>query len=145
MTIATMQKMLQDHDLCVMATEAGGKPHCSLMAYVCDEDCRHMYMATYKNSTKWRNLSENPSVSCLVDTRERHGRDRRTEVQALTVTGVCEPVGNGVEEERVRGRLLAAHPQLKVFLGDPDCGIIAVRILSFLLLDGLTHARYVEA
>ncbi len=144
MTLENMKKMLQDHDLCVLATESGGKPLCSLMGYVCDEDCRHMYMTTAKNSTKWRNLMENPSVSCLVDTRERHGRNRRNEVQALTVAGVCEPPESEAEEAHIRSRLLEAHPQLKVFLEDSDCGIIAVRILSFLLLDGLTDARYVR-
>lgn len=142
--LETMKELLQTHETCVLATESGGKPHCSLMAYVTDEGCRHVYMVTYKDSIKFRNLEKNPSVSLLVDTRETQGGGRPSETRALTVEGVYEPFQEEREREEVRKRLLAIHPQLKVFLEDPGAEIIAVRVLSFLLLDGLTNAAYAK-
>lgn len=140
--LATMKELLQTHDMCVLATESGGKPHCSLMAYVCDEECRRVYMVTYRDSIKFKNLHENPAVSLLVDTRETHGGARRTETKALTVEGVYEPLEDESEKEAARTHLLEVHPQLKVFLEDSGSEIFAVRIVSFLLLDGLTNATF---
>ncbi|MCF8120325.1 MAG: pyridoxamine 5'-phosphate oxidase family protein [Deltaproteobacteria bacterium] len=136
-----MQDLLKRYDFCVMATESDGKPHCSLMAYICDADCQYVYMVTDKKTAKFRNLKKNPAVSLLVDTRETHGAEHRSQTQALTVAGVYEPL----QEEMlpaIRDMLLETHPQLSVFLKDPDARILSVRLESFLLLDGLTEATY---
>jgi len=136
--LATMQEMLRSHDLCVLATAAENRPHCSLMAYVCDDAARYVYMVTYRHSLKFRNLQDNPAVSLLVDTRGGGG----AEIKALTAAGVYEPLQDPAAIEAARSRLLAAHPRLEVFLKSDGAEIIAVRLSSFLLLDGLTEAAF---
>jgi nitroimidazol reductase NimA-like FMN-containing flavoprotein (pyridoxamine 5'-phosphate oxidase superfamily) len=142
--LKTMQEMLHSQDMCVLATVGGCRPHCSLMAYVCDDAARHIYMATYRDSVKFRNLLQNPAVSLLVDTRETHGKSRRADTKALTASGLYEPLTNPVEMDAVKARLLAAHPQLKVVLQSEAAEVIAVRLTSFLLLDGLTDSTFQE-
>jgi nitroimidazol reductase NimA-like FMN-containing flavoprotein (pyridoxamine 5'-phosphate oxidase superfamily) len=142
--IETMQELLRTHDLCVLATTTDGRPHCSLMAYACDDDARHVYMATYRDSAKFRNLLQNPAVSLLVDTRETHGKSQRAETKALTASGVYEPLTDPAETAAVKARLLSAHPQIEAFLRNSAAEIIAIRLTSFLLLEGLTDSTFFE-
>jgi nitroimidazol reductase NimA-like FMN-containing flavoprotein (pyridoxamine 5'-phosphate oxidase superfamily) len=142
--IDTMKEVLRTHDMCVLATTADQGPHCSLMAYVCDDAARHVYMVTSRDSVKFRNLSRNPAVSLLVDTRETHGKTRRAETKALTGSGVYEPLADPLEMAEILSRLLAAHPHLEVFLQSGAAEIIPVRLTSFLLMDGLTDATFLE-
>ena len=69
-----MKALVKDKNICVLATAAGGKPHCSLMAYVTDENCEEIYMVTLRSTRKYRNLTENPAVSLLIDNREKSPR-----------------------------------------------------------------------
>jgi nitroimidazol reductase NimA-like FMN-containing flavoprotein (pyridoxamine 5'-phosphate oxidase superfamily) len=137
-----MKRLVREKDVCVLATASGNRPHCSLMAYVCDENCGEIYMVTYRDSTKYRNLSDNPAVSLLVDTREEHLAERRPEAKALTVEGTYEEINDSEKRARVREKLLARHPHLMTFLDDPAAVVFAVKIASFLLLDGLTQAHF---
>jgi len=142
--IEKMKALAKQRDMCVLATVAGGIPHCSLMAYVTDEDCREIYMVTNKKTRKYKNLIENPSVSILIDTREEHSGLRRREAKALTVSGVSQEIGDKNKITMVRAKLLETHPHLQTFFDDPDVGIVRVKIKSFLLLDGLTEAHFAE-
>ena len=139
-----MLELIRTHDICVLATTSEGLPHCSLMAYVCDDQCRHLYMATGRDSVKFRNLQKNPAVSLLVDTRETHRGGERAGTKALTAAGVYEPMKNPVEIATIKSMLLAAHPQLKVILETDAYEIISVKPTSFLLLDGLTESTFLE-
>jgi nitroimidazol reductase NimA-like FMN-containing flavoprotein (pyridoxamine 5'-phosphate oxidase superfamily) len=139
-----MKRLVKDGDICVLATVSEGKPHCSLMAYVSDEDCREIYMVTQRETTKFRNLSENPSVSLLIDTREEHQGKKRPEAMALTVDGVFQHIEDEVKKRYVRTMLLERHPHLKIFLDHPHAELICIRISSFLLLDGIEDSHFVE-
>ena len=49
--IEKMKAFVKQKDICVLATSsADALPHCSLMAYVVDEQCEDAYMATYKST-----------------------------------------------------------------------------------------------
>lgn len=137
-----MKRLAMEKDLCVLATVSEGKPHCSLMAYAAADDASEIYMVTHKKTRKYRNLMENPGVSLLIDTREDHPGPDRLKARAMTVSGVCE----GIEEEGkrafVRARLLERHPHLRSFLDHPDAELLCIRVLSFLLLDGLTDLHF---
>ena len=139
-----MKEMVRKKDLCVLATAAGNTPHCSLMAYVTDPDCREIYMATQKNTLKYRNLVANPPVSLLIDTRDEHPADDRPFKKALTVDGVFHQIDDPAGEASARGNLLERHPHLKAFLDRPETEVFAIRITSFLLLDGIMKSHYEE-
>jgi nitroimidazol reductase NimA-like FMN-containing flavoprotein (pyridoxamine 5'-phosphate oxidase superfamily) len=115
-----IKALVKEKDICVLATVSGDKPHCSLMAYVTDDDCREIYMVTQRESRKYENLMKNRSVSLLIDTREENLGSRRPEAKALTVSGTFK----------------------KIFLDHPNAEILCIRVTSFLLLDGLTDAHY---
>jgi nitroimidazol reductase NimA-like FMN-containing flavoprotein (pyridoxamine 5'-phosphate oxidase superfamily) len=136
--IDEMKSLLQARTMCVLATVADGRPHCSLMAYAVGGGGTEVYLSTLRATRKFRNVAENPSVSLLVDTREELPRGR---ARALTVEGECRPIAAGPERDSARARLAALHPHLRVLLDDPECEILCVRVTSFLLLKGLTEAH----
>lgn len=140
--IEKMKALIKEKDICVLATVSSGKPHCSLMAYVTDDDCCEIYMATRRQTTKYANLEKNPSVSLLVDTREEHYGSRRPNAKALTVSGVFQSIDDEEKRAFLRAQLLKRHPHLKAFLDYSDAEIFSVKVTSFLLLDGLTNAHF---
>jgi nitroimidazol reductase NimA-like FMN-containing flavoprotein (pyridoxamine 5'-phosphate oxidase superfamily) len=139
-----MKALVKEKDICVLATVSASHPHCSLMAYVTDEDCREIYMVTYRNSRKYENLIKNPSVSLLIDTREDHRGASRPEAKALTVSGTFQKIDDEAKRARIRSGLMERHPHLKELMNHPEAEIMCIRINSFLFLNGLTDA-YFEA
>ena len=142
--IEKMKTLAREQDICVLATVSGEKPHCSLMAYVTDDDCTEIYMATMRETRKFQNLNENPCVSLLIDTREGHAGDQRPEAKALTVSGLFHKIEDEEKKKQVRVKLLERHPHLSDFAANPDAEMVCIKVISFLLLEGPTEAHFVE-
>ncbi|PKN52057.1 MAG: pyridoxamine 5'-phosphate oxidase family protein [Deltaproteobacteria bacterium HGW-Deltaproteobacteria-13] len=138
-----IRELIEANKICVLATVSEGKPHCSLMSYAADDDCREIYMATHKETKKYRNLITNPSVSLLIDSRQAAGGtgpERQT--KALTVAGTFQRNIDKTTLLSVRARLFEKHPELKNIFNDPDTEIIVVKISAVQLLDGITDAYF---
>jgi len=139
-----MKALIRSKDVCVLATVAGGEPHCSLMSYVTDDDCREFFMITNRDTKKFRNLLQNGAVSLLIDTREEDVGQKREQVCALTVAGIFRTIENSGEESFYRAKLLARHPHLREFANSDAAQIFCVRAKSFQLLRGVSDS-YFEA
>jgi nitroimidazol reductase NimA-like FMN-containing flavoprotein (pyridoxamine 5'-phosphate oxidase superfamily) len=137
-----MKALVKEHDMCVLATVSDNRPHCSLMAYVTNDDSTEIFMVTFKDTKKYRNLRENPWVSLLIDTREEDRASRRSRVKALTITGKFEQIQDENLRRQIREALIRRHAQLESFANHPDAEVFSIRIHSFLLLDGLTNSYF---
>lgn len=133
-----MKELLKRKDLCVLATESEGVPHCSLMSYAVSGDGREVWMLTRVETKKYRNLLANPNVSLLVDTRG----DQRPRAMALTVSGRFELPGSPEREAGIRRRLVERHPDLADLAKDPAARVLVIRVRSFQLLDGISEAHF---
>ncbi|MFW5734661.1 MAG: pyridoxamine 5'-phosphate oxidase family protein, partial [Oceanidesulfovibrio sp.] len=146
-TLAQTLALIEKNDMAVLATTDGRGPHTSLMAYVSTDGGRTIYLASGAGSTKYRNLTANPRVSLLVDTREAatcpESDAPRSAIQALTIGGraVALPREHFAEPERL---FRAAHPHMREFLDDPDTVYIAVRVSDLLLLNGVSDATFMR-
>ena len=134
-----IEALAKEKNICVLATVADGKPYCSLMAYVTDENCKEIYMVTHKNTTKYENLMENPAVSVLIDTRDALPRSK---AKALTVEGTYAAIESEEKRKKVRAKLLTVHPHLAGFINHPKAELLRFKIRSFLLIDGLQKAYF---
>ena len=139
-----IKALVRDKEMCVMATVSGSEPYCSLMAYAVGDDCREIYMVTHRKTKKFENLSENPNVSLLIDTRDDVKGSTFSNAVALTVNGVFQEIFDGKKREQVRNALLARHSDLSEFIGHPDAELLCIRVSSFLFLNGLTEAHFVS-
>ena len=133
---ADIKALIQKRRYCVLATASENTPHCSLMAYAPSEDGTRIFMATHRNTRKFRNLNKNPAVSLLIDSRDL------AEAQAITMEGEFEEIQNETEKKKIRDRLLNDHPQLNDFLAHPDTAFICINASSLVFLNGLTDAYY---
>lgn len=134
-----IQKMISENKVCVMATLANGAPHCSLMSYATDNDCREIYMATLTNTKKYRNLIANPTVSLLIDTRDAVPKGK---TKALTISGVFQAVDNDKRGKEILEALIKKHPDLKDFFNNPNARIIVIKATSLQLLDNVTDSYF---
>jgi len=142
--LEVMKNMMRAEDTCVLATVSGNEPHCSLMSYTVDEDCREIYMMTFRNTRKYENLLSNPAVSLLVDTRQEDDPADRLRTKALTVSGHFERIEKEATRLAVKKRLLERHPHLLAFAENPDTEVFIVKVKSLQLLDGITDASFVS-
>ena len=134
-----IKKIISGNKVCVMATVANGVPHCSLMSYATNNDCREIYMATLKETKKYRNLIANPSVSLLIDTRDA---DATGNTRALTVTGIVQAINDNQKISEIRKSLLKKHPDLKDFFNNPDTQIIVIKATALQLLNNVTDSYF---
>ena len=137
-----MKDVIRSQDMCVLATVSGSKPHCSLMAYVTDDDCRNIYMITLKDTTKYQNLTANPSVCLLIDTRSSDRGDDRKKAKALTVNGAFEKIEDPKKLLAVHAKFSQRHLHLTDFASHPDAEAFAVKIHSLQLLKGATDSHF---
>jgi general stress protein 26 len=139
--IDKIRALVRGKDTCVLATATGGKPHCSLMSYIADSDCRQIFMVTHRQTNKYKNLLENPWVSLLIDTREEDPHGEVGRKKALTVSGIFQNVDPG-KKDSIRKKFLKKHPQLKELVDDPEAEIFAIQVQSFQLLEGFRDSYY---
>ncbi len=137
-----MKELIKTNDLCVLATVSEGRPHCSLMSYISDEEVHEIYLVSHKKTKKYFNLMENPMVSLLIDTREEEKGQRRIHIKALTVSGEFQAINDSVKKGLIREKFLKKHPHLIDFLNDPGAEIFSIKTKSFQLLDGVKDAFF---
>ena len=138
------RELIRKQGTCVLATAAENCPHCSLMAYACNEMCSELYMLTGRKTLKYKNLMENPEVSILIDTRASTVHKDHEQTTALTLSGKFEPVPSSPEETIMRQTIKTRHPDLGDLLNDSDTEVVRIKIESFLLLMGPKDAHYGE-
>ena len=137
-----MRAIVKGNDLCVLATVSEGKPHCSLMSYISDEEGHEIYLISHKKTKKYNNLMENPTVSLLIDSREEEKGQRRIYIKALTVSGEFQTINDPGKKDLLRSKFLKRHPHLTDFLNDSGAELFSIKIKSFQLLDGVKDAFF---
>jgi nitroimidazol reductase NimA-like FMN-containing flavoprotein (pyridoxamine 5'-phosphate oxidase superfamily) len=112
------------------------------MSYISDEEGHEIYLISHKQTKKYANLMENPTVSLLIDTREEEKGQRRIYIKALTVSGEFQTIKDPGKKDLIRVKFFKKHPHLTDFLNDPGAEIFSIKIKSFQLLDGVKDAFF---
>ncbi len=137
-----MKELVKGNDLCVLATVSEGRPHCSLMFYISDEEGREIFLISNKQTKKYVNLIENPIASLLIDSREEQKGQGRFAIKALTVSGEFQTIKDSGKKDQIRAKFLERHPHLLEFLNDPGGEIFSIKLKSFQLLDGVKETFF---
>lgn len=146
---ANIPELLKSENMCVLATSGDDAPLCSLMAYVYDFDRNMLVMATKESSHKLANIRRLPKVSLLVDNRREGLKSgdigsARSTMWALTVTGTCEIISEGEEFDALTRRIVEEHAHLAGFVSSPGTALLCVTAETYLLLDGVENATFIE-
>ena len=128
-----LRDLFASQKLAVLSTrDAAGHPYASLMAFAVTEDLRHLVCATHRATRKFANLTADPRVALLIDSRSNRDADIHRAV-AVTVLGEVEEV-KGSERDLLLQLYLARHPHLEEFVTSPSCALLRVSVASYYLV-----------
>jgi len=136
--IDTLRTLLTTQRLAVVATQQNGQPYTSLVAFVASEDLRRIAFVTHRATTKFRNLTETPEVSLLIDSRPHTGEDFAAGA-AVTVLGRAAELGDQQKAELLAA-FLRKHPHLESFAQLPSTALCGVEVETYVLV---THFQQV--
>jgi nitroimidazol reductase NimA-like FMN-containing flavoprotein (pyridoxamine 5'-phosphate oxidase superfamily) len=125
-------------DLCAtqrsaaLATQEGGQPYLSLMAFAVTPDLATIIVATDRRTRKYANLTAEPRVALLIDNRSNIPADTE-EAIAVTALGKAREVQLAEHEDFLR-LFLDRHPHLKDFATSPASALIAVQVATYIVV-----------
>ena len=137
------RKMLKENNLCVLATCNDNLPNSSLMQYLFDDISIKIFMLTLSGSMKFDNITANPQVSLLIDTRSDVNHEG-SPVMALTVYGKATIVTDPQKQQALIEQLVDRNSNLTILARDSRCLVIQMKIEKMLLLDGVSDKRTIE-
>ena len=128
-SIQQIRALLEAQSLGVLATQQGGAPYASLVAFVATEDLRRLYFATARSTRKYANLRADPRAAMLVDSRSNAVSDFHR-ATAVTAVGQAREVDEP-EKDAVMRLYLHKHPHLASFAASPTCALLVLTIDTF--------------
>ncbi len=126
--------------LAVLASEADGQPHASLVALTPMEGFRKLIFATYRNTRKYNNFIKNSKVAVLVESIDIN-RAGQNKSYVLTAVGHAEELESR-ERKTVLDAHLERHPELLSFLQSEQCALIQINVSSYQLVRGIDDVEW---
>lgn len=135
-----IQRVLDGNRFAVLATQHGGQPHASLMAFTPVGGLQYLVFATYRGTRKYQNLLEDGRVAVLIE-------DRAADQARAQPNLVLTALGRAIEipdQERAAAASahLARHPDLERFLGSPDCALLRLTVAAYQVVGGIEDVRW---
>ena len=128
-----LKKLLKDlfssQPLAVLATQGDGQPYGNLVAFAATEDLKGLLFATARGTRKFANITIDPRVAMVMDTRTNKKADFQRAV-AVTATGIVEEV-ESAERDHLLKLYLLKHPHLKKFVKSPNSVLLRVKVDSY--------------
>jgi len=128
-----VQSLLQHQQLGVLSTVGNEMPYANLVAFVASDDDRYLYFVTPRATRKFANLSANANVALLVNNSNNHPDDFK-QAAAVTAVGKATTV-SAPTLAAVQERYLTKHPHLQDFVRSPDCEMICIRVMRYILVE----------
>jgi len=132
--------MQQNCRFAVLATEGNGQPHASLIAITPIEGFRSMIFATYRYTTKYRNISQNSKVAVLIQGNDLN-RLALQEGFVLTGFGIAEDISLTGNDTALCAHL-ERHPDLTSFMKSTDCALIQIIVASYQVVNGTEDVNW---
>ena len=113
----------------VLATDAGGQPYTSLIAYALIPDMKGLIFITPKSTRKYKNILKNRKVSLLIDTRSNTARDYMG-AESVTILGNARPVKRSKKRSELAALFIKKHSRLSGVIDSPETTLIMVEIIK---------------
>lgn len=126
-----LRGLLTGQKLAVLATHDQAGPYASLVAFAVTDDLKHLVFATQRNTRKHANLTADPRVAMLIDSRSDSDADFQEAVAATAQGKAFET--RGIERSRLLDLYLDRHPHLREFAASPDCALVCVSIERYFM------------
>ena len=138
-----IESVLKTCGFAVLATEGNGQPHASLIAITPFGNFRQIIFATYRDTLKYQNLSNNNKVAVLIERGVINIKGHKQSV-VLTIIGNTEEISI-TENEAVYQVHLKRHPEMESFMLSSDCALFLVMAQSYKIVYGIDDIRWITA
>jgi hypothetical protein len=138
----TLKDVFAAQRFCVLATQGEGQPYGSLVAFAETSELKQLVFATHRDSRKFSNLTSDPRVALVIDSRSNNDLDFSNAV-AITALGPAHEAAGG-ERERLAGVYLAKHPSLVGFVGSPEVAVCSVEVADY-FVSGFSDVTRLQA
>lgn len=139
-----MHKIILDHEtkdillkqrFGVLATKGLEYPYASLLAFGVSKDFRYFYIATKRDTSKYRNILKNQYISFLI---YNLGSKPIKDGRSITALGKASIVRKGLfkSEEYIK-----IHPELKSFIKDPNCALIRIKVEKYVVVKNFEEVK----
>ena len=128
----TIESLLKFQKLAVLSTYGSEQPYASLVAFAAGRDLKDLFFATARTTRKYSNLTANPGVAMLIDSRSNQMSDF-LEAVAVTAVGKAAEVAENEKEDCLE-IYLSKHGHLEEFARSPTCALVRVRVKSYYLV-----------
>ncbi len=135
-----IEDIFKNSRFAVLATEADGQPHASLIAVTPLEGFRKLVFATYRNTRKYNNLVQNSKVAVLVESIDIN-RAGPYKSFVLTAFGHAEEIEN-LEKNMVFNAHLDRHPELSSFLQSEQCTFVKIKVDTYQVVRGIDDVEW---
>jgi nitroimidazol reductase NimA-like FMN-containing flavoprotein (pyridoxamine 5'-phosphate oxidase superfamily) len=127
-----LKDLFSSQPLAVLATQSNGQPYGNLVAFAATEDLKSLLFATVRGTRKFANITTDPRVAMVMDSRTNQRVDFQKAV-AATATGIVEEV-EGEEKDQLLKLYLLKHPHLKRFVTSRRCALLKVNVNSYVVV-----------
>ena len=132
-----VRKLFESQKLAVVATQTGGQPYASLVAFVTTDDLRHIFFVTARTTRKFSNLTSDSRVAVLINSSVNQESDFHDAI-SITVTGNAEEIKDS-ERQSILELYLSKHPYLEDFVRSPSCALIRVTARSYYMVQNFQN------
>ena len=132
-----VRKLFESQKLAVVATQTGGQPYASLVAFVTSDDLRHIFFVTARTTRKFSNLISDSRVAVLINSSINQESDFHDAI-SITVTGNAEEIKDS-ERQSILELYLSKHPYLEDFVRSPSCALIRVTARSYYMVQNFQN------
>jgi nitroimidazol reductase NimA-like FMN-containing flavoprotein (pyridoxamine 5'-phosphate oxidase superfamily) len=138
-----IEDILNTTRFAVLATVGDGQPHTSLLAITPVGNFSQLIFATYRNTLKYRNLTQNNKVAVLVEGEHVNSKGLKESV-VLTIIGHTQEISIEENEASFQAHL-KQHPELESFMHSPDCALILVIAKTYQVVLGIDDISWITA
>jgi len=135
-----IEEIFKNSRFAVLATEGDGQPHASLIAVTPMEGYRKLIFATYRNTRKFQNITNNGKVAVLVESIDINSSGLK-ESFVLTAFGHVEDIETE-EKNMVFEAHLKRHPGLLSFMQSEDCSLVRIKVDTYQVVRGLDDVEW---
>ena len=130
-----IKDLLENEELCAMATCSENQPYISLMNFTFVEEENIVILSSRRDSKKYSNIQNNKNVSLLFSSPQKI---------SATFLGTAVAIENDVEEKHYKELHMKINNMPQFILGD-NVGIIAFNIDKIIVSDNEDQISVVKA
>jgi general stress protein 26 len=137
-----IQRILDANRFAVLATQRGGQPHTSLVAFTPVDGIRQLVFATYRSTRKFESLLESHQVALFIggQVSKPHEACGRTLLTAHGTASVVPPD----EKAHMSHQHKMRHPDLDALLSSPESALITVDVTAYQLVNDIEDVHWFE-